>query len=360
MIRFFTYLLFVSINAYACLEYETIVDTFENGSPKVIYGYCGDLKLYEEYFHENGQIKIQKDYWWQSLPFGIWYKFDEGGSKVDSGNFVIGDAENRFIDELIDGQYLSNYENGKIKLKINFKNKFIEGQWVSYYENGNIQLEGEVESGRRLENWKSYTKDGNLYSASVTVGPFKHIWFYTEHGNIREEHIHKFDLRYAIRTFHENNRIASEFIHDGPIENYSKISFYDNGIIRHTEHYKDGARTGLSISYYANGNIRVKGNYEKYHRIGRWYWYYENSKLKRILDYGELGYKTGDFVEYYENGQLRRKATFERSELVSDYYEYNEDSTIMLHLSKEEGRKNYEFKFHESGPDGIEFKMVHK
>lgn len=344
----------------ACLVHEVTVDTFKNGNIKTSRTFCGDVLLSESHFVENGNLLIYKDYFWSSHPFGFWYKYSKYGEVIDSGSFIANHEESKFIGNHFSGLFESFYDNGKLQFRVSFEKGIINGKWMSFYDSGNISLEGYVISGRNMINWKSYLENGTLYSASIENYPFTHLWYYNEEGNIKEEHIKKHNVRYVIRTFYGNNRIESEFVHDSTIANYSKVSFYINGIPRSNNTYVDGKHNGLSIMYYENGNIKSKGECDGFHKIGRWIWYFDDGKVERILDFGKLSRKNGDFIEYYKNGNLKRKAKFIDGNIDSDYFEYNENGEISIHIQKDIGLKYYDFKFWSSGPDGISFELVKK
>lgn len=130
--------------------------------------------------------------------------------------------------------WIHNYDNGKLKTKINFENK----NEFTFYANGRKQVE------------KIYLKDTLCY------------FHYKNNSSNCIENIEK----------------------DLPLE-ISKsqkwyFETYENCKIKQKHTQENGVgMIGEYVEFYENGNIKIKGIYEKGLKIGRWFEYNENGKL---------------------------------------------------------------------------------
>ena len=56
------------------------------------------------------------------------------------------------------------YENGQLKLEVNYKDGKEEGLWKGYYDNSQLRMEGNYKDGKQEGLWKGYYDNGQLRS----------------------------------------------------------------------------------------------------------------------------------------------------------------------------------------------------
>jgi antitoxin component YwqK of YwqJK toxin-antitoxin module len=61
------------------------------------------------------------------------------------------------------GDYISKYSSGIVKIKGFYLNGKRNGQWISFFENGNMQSEGFFKAGLRDGKATVYYEDGKVY-----------------------------------------------------------------------------------------------------------------------------------------------------------------------------------------------------
>ncbi|MBI4947026.1 MAG: hypothetical protein HY840_11575 [Bacteroidetes bacterium] len=61
------------------------------------------------------------------------------------------------------GDYITKYPNGVVKMKGFYQNGKRNGQWISFFENGNMQSEGFFKDGLRDGKATVYYEDGKVY-----------------------------------------------------------------------------------------------------------------------------------------------------------------------------------------------------
>jgi antitoxin component YwqK of YwqJK toxin-antitoxin module len=64
---------------------------------------------------------------------------------------------------VVNGDFVSKYQNGIVKMKGYYINGKREGQWVSFFENGQKQSEGFFKNGLRDGKALVYHQNGQLY-----------------------------------------------------------------------------------------------------------------------------------------------------------------------------------------------------
>lgn len=103
----------------------------------------------------------------------LWYYTDDKDSiLLKTLTYKKGDLRNEIA-------YYSS--NGKIEYIGNRYKGVIDGEFVSFYENGNISIEGKLDKGRYIGNWNYYDDDGSLNKTLK----------YNNEGNIIETVNHK-------------------------------------------------------------------------------------------------------------------------------------------------------------------------
>jgi antitoxin component YwqK of YwqJK toxin-antitoxin module len=137
--------------------------------------------LWKWYF-EDGQLQREENYR-AGLKDGLSTTYDEKGTIIEEGEFIDGNEDGAWIEQIGDTYtkgayrdglrnglwtyyYLENRDNGTDSLCF-FRGNFIEdypdGKHVYYYENGKTKTEGSYVMGKREGDWYLYNEDGTLF-----------------------------------------------------------------------------------------------------------------------------------------------------------------------------------------------------
>jgi uncharacterized protein len=345
-------ILFMCAFTASALEYEKVIEMYPNGKNKIVANYHHEDKLSETHYYEDGTKQYVKNYFWGMYPFGTWGEYSKKGVAIDSGSFIIGDDEQRFLTKTPKGTYREYYPNGKLKLEAFFKQKLLQGVLKKFHENGILELEGDVIDGSYLANEKAYDDSGRLTFSKVDINEYSYSWNYYPNGSIEDERVHRSNKRTIFREYYENQHVKSEILE--PSDSVRSMSFYfENGLLKHVMNYINDREEGAYISYYMNGDIEAKGNFIHGQFSGLWYWYYTNGTLMRKACFSEKGEPDGEFIEYYEDGQVKLTGRFVKRKLFGNYIEYDEKGTKIREIFARDS-DNYTFWVGRSGPHRIQ------
>lgn len=60
-------------------------------------------------------------------------------------------ARGKYIDDMMEGKWIFNRENGKLWQVGNFKKGIKQGKWIRYNKNGDIEMEAFFENGKKIK-----------------------------------------------------------------------------------------------------------------------------------------------------------------------------------------------------------------
>lgn len=101
--------------------------------------------------------------------------------------------------QIKNGEIITYYKNGKIKIKVIYKDGKRNGEMIAYYKNGKIEQKGNCKDGKQNGEW---------------------IYYY------------------------ENGKIAQKGNYKDGLGNGEMIPYYENGKIKEKETFKDGEKIG--------------------------------------------------------------------------------------------------------------------
>jgi len=162
----------------------------------------------------------------------------------------------------------------------------LNGDWVSYYPSGKLKLSGKYKDNLKVGEWTDYFENGRPKDV-VTYKLFKK----------------KSAMDYSIMKGH----VVMESIKDGKAISYSDKDF------KPTEEgeYKNGKKEGEWIAYYPGGKIpAVVSNYKDGELDGWMRQYSRRGKLLQEMEYKE-GLKHGVFRIYDKKGKVVVEKKFE-------------------------------------------------
>jgi antitoxin component YwqK of YwqJK toxin-antitoxin module len=116
--------------------------------------------------YKNNKIYIcDKDIWcsddFQTAKFKMTAKeFSGNAEKYNSAGVLI--FKGSYKNNLLDGSYITYYDNGQIKETSHYKNGILEGLSQQYYENGQLGFEKEYKDGKLNGVQKQYHENGQI------------------------------------------------------------------------------------------------------------------------------------------------------------------------------------------------------
>lgn len=261
------------------------------------------------------------------------------------------------IRNVLEGNYLSFYLNGKRESKGTFKNNEPVGEWEFYYETGNLKMkmvvegpnrgywqyfyetgarsmEGLIEDNMRQGEWKIYFESGLLkregkFEDNKRVG----LWqTYYEDGKLKGEIEYKFN-RGQYTEYYSSGEIRGIGPKSG-LNNTGKWTYFykekDEGGNPKKEaegHYNNRKKVGLWSYYHKNGELSSRGKYDNDAPEGEWEYYYNDGTLSSKGTFQE-GKKNGSWNLYYPNGNLMGKGEYKDG--TGPYEEYYLDNSIKI------------------------------
>ena len=83
-----------------------------------------------------------------------------------TGN-VTGKKQGKIIEGKPVGEFLTYYESGQLKEKINYKDGKKEGEGLWYYENGQLEEKVNYKEGEKNGEWLNYYDNGQLVRTRI-------------------------------------------------------------------------------------------------------------------------------------------------------------------------------------------------
>ena len=121
---------------------EVVVDSYEDGTPKVVRYYKGEGKektmVKEATFYADGAVRMEGEFL-NGIKHGRWISYYENGSRWSEGNFTDG---------------INN------------------GTTITWHENGQKYYKGYYKNGERAGTWKFWGDDGEFIK-EIDYGPYE-------------------------------------------------------------------------------------------------------------------------------------------------------------------------------------------
>ena len=183
--------------------------------------------------------------------------------KYDIQNGIL-KSKIEFLNNNINGIYLTFYANGKLKDSSNYVLNIEHGKWKQFNENGTLKGSGEFNEGIETGEWKWYN-DGKLFM----VGHFKNglrdgewLYYFPNSGII--EHL--------------------AYFKSGEKDGEWKYNYPDGKTLK-LINFKNDKKNGKTLVYYEDGKLEREGNFKDDKEDGKWTSYYRNTKVNEVGDF---------------------------------------------------------------------------
>lgn len=223
--------------------------------------------------------------------------FEEGDTRIKETFMVLESNKN-----VLDGKYMSFYQNGNIKSEGFYQNNNPTGYWNYYYEGGKLKMRGQLKGNSNYGLWKYYYENGQLsMEGNIYNGKREGEWrFYFESGPKKSRGNFKKGEKTGIwNHFYEDGFLKAQAYYEGEVGFYKE--FYNNGNVKVQGYNIDGKSDSTWVYFYENGGKQAEGRFKEGLRSGLWSYYYENGEISASGHY-EGGEKNGPWTYYNENG----------------------------------------------------------
>ncbi len=279
---------------------------------------------YHIYF-ENGEV-CERGRYEEDVREGAWSQRNEDGSPYMVINYWNGKRH---------GTYLE-YENGRVKVRYNYKFGMLNGEQLLYYSNGNLKSREEVVDDV-LKSREAYFENGNLHEKSFYLGGSLEgiLEEYYESGRLKEK------SNYSRGKYHGESESYDE---SGSLV---EKAIYNNGNIAELEEYnslgsivktiKVEGNIRLEKKYYASGELREEQRYDINERRNSIIKYFITGGIKqkedvvydRDMNGREINpQKDGECVEYFVTGNKKEEIIFDRGKRIGSSREFYENNNL--------------------------------
>ncbi len=335
---------------------------YQDGKEKTLLLYDqGNIQNIKEEFSPNGQLIESWNYTDNALN-GLHTQYDE-----ETGKKIL---EERFSNNLLEGEAFEWYGNGVVKAKYNYlkgllhnepnapafvryypdhtkkeKQDFFRGQpdgvHVLYHPNGQESYRATYKLGWKNGKESFWNEAGDLigegeYSKGNPVGTHflikasgnKRIAKYTAAGQLQEPII---ELR------PDGSKAAQYIMKDGKYEG-SFLSWHANGQLAEDFNYTHGEMQGLQLEYDALGQLITRANFANGVEQGLFEEWYSNGQQAVRTAY-DAGRKNGLSQTWDENGTLVREENYIQDLLEGTARQWNSVGALIFKGEFNAGKK---------------------
>ena len=247
---------------------------------------------YVSYF-EDGGVKSE-GFFANDISTGIWTYFYENGKPRMSGEVREG---TNF------GVWTYFYETGVKKMEGLIIEGKREGPWVVYYKNQAKQSQGTFVSDRKSGTWTIYFSSGGVKAKEVFVGSGSHYTEYYKSGEVKMKGDKNSNHKVGLWEFYyEDGSIEASGDFDKGKKSGSWRHFNSIGSLEAEGQYLNDQPEGLWLYYHLDGTLSAQGKLVEGAKDGKWRLYYNDGTIKGE---GEYENGTGVYKEYYKDGQLK-------------------------------------------------------
>ena len=177
--------------------------------------------------------------------------------------------------------------------------------------------------------YKGYFKDGKPYGTMIR---------YYESGTIKATIDFFENNKSKVIFYYEDESKAADGYYTDNIKDscWNYFSYYDK-VLKATENYKNGKKSGKAYVYYTTGKIFDESNWVDGKKEGEWIQYFQNGNMK-MLTYYENDILYGCFNTYFEDGNPEIVGRYEYNVRQGDWYFYNDKGEQLLLVKYENGK----------------------
>lgn len=238
------------------------------------------------------------------------------------------------------------YNNGVLKMHLDYANGYLTGIDTIYYENGMVNLITSHDAlgyGKEDGLWKYYRDDGSLkWEKSYVMGlaEGEHRFYFPDSTIYKIEVFKGNQLNGKKQEYYSNQSLKKEVEYKNGKWDGKYITYFEDGKVESEQEYIRGEKDGPSSYYYKNGILFYNENHENGSREGNFKRFYATGKIwtKEIYKKDQ---RNGEFEEYYDNEKntIKYRATYKKGIKISEMYYDEFGGEVMSPERVEEIRK---------------------
>ena len=244
-------------------------------------------------YYEDGGVK-SKGAFAENVSTGIWTYFFTNGKPRMQGEVREG---TNF------GVWTYFYETGVKKMEGLIVDGKREGPWTLYFKNQSKQSEGQFVSDQKSGTWTRYFSSGGIKAKEVFIGSTSQYTEFYKSGEVKMSGSKGLDHKEGIWEFYyEDGALEAK----GGFEHGKKTGSWKHfntiGTLEAEGQYVNDQPDGLWLYYHIDGALVAEGKMAEGDRDGKWRMYYNDGTIKGE---GEYFNGTGQYREYYKNKSLK-------------------------------------------------------
>ena len=225
-------------------------------------------------------------------------------------------------DAVLDGPYVSYFEDGVVKSEGIFSNNVSTGIWTYFYKNGKPRMSGEVREGTNFGVWSYFYETGvKKMEGLIIEGKREGPWV----------------------IYHKNQAKQSQgpFVSDRKSGTWTH--FFSSGGVKAKEVFV-GLRSHYT-EYYKSGEEKMKGDKNSERKEGVWEFYYEDGSIEASGDFVK-GKKSGNWKHYNSIGSLEAEGPYLNDQPEGLWLYYHLDGSLSGEGRLVEGAKDGKWKLY--------------
>ena len=308
-----------------------LVQAYAQGVPRYAYFDDNQTKLKEIYHVRDTLANVLE---------GLYMSYYENGNIEAKGQFVNNETA---------GIWEFYFENQKLKMRGELEKNQNKGYWEYNYENGAKSMEGQIIEQLREEEWRFYYESSELQSVGHFKGGLRHgLWVDYYEDGIKRGQIDYMSDSGVYEAYYRSGAIKSRGKKRSGKHYGQWQYFYDNDSIQAEGKFVDGKKSGEWAYYHQGGALSATGSFDLDQASGQWHYLYPNGQTQSKGDY-KAGYKDGDWRLYYPDGALKGEGNYDFGN--GQYKEYYPSGAIKSQGMVVKGRNQGEWVYYsENGP----------
>ncbi len=176
------------------------------------------------------------------------------------------------------------YPNGKIRSKGAFNDSVATGEWSYYFDDGKLFAKADFTNKKEGEKWQIYGNSEKIADKKDTILTMS----FSPEGTLVDITIKK-NSREIYYRFYESFRPMMRYYLIGNIFQGQAISWHENGKINSEAYYVDGMRDSVYNVYADDGQVMTRGHYKKDVKVGKWEFFNSEGKPVGVEIYDNNG-----------------------------------------------------------------------
>lgn len=185
-------------------------------SKGTLYHYHNEDSIIVVYDTKSRSI-IHKGYFDKGKRDGFWFKENKDGTKVYERNYRSG---------TLVGKYKDYHENGNLKIEKNYNDKGIpQGLVKMYHSNGKLHQKGTFDTnGKKVDQWTSFNEYGMKTALENFKSDYRHGYaeYYNSKGKIMSKGYYKFDKKVGDWKYYDINGALVKTVKESSDSNLNK------------------------------------------------------------------------------------------------------------------------------------------